>query len=223
MSLRALRIFQRRKPIWAADQSCQQRGFGKIQLGRAFAEIDLRSGLNPIATIAEINPVYVKLEDLLFGKLALDTQGHHRFQQFPAEGAAAEWKAVSGELLGNTAGAFFGRAARDIANQSAQNPAPINSLVLIESSVFARQHPCYKKCRNFAERNLQAICAGKATVDFSIDIVNGVSLRHFTDILHVEGLRPRPVKEENRKASSSNKDKQRDLRSAKERSPSSFF
>jgi hypothetical protein len=68
----------------------------------------LRRGLNSVATVAEINPVYIKLKDLLFGKLTFDPQRHHRFEQFPAESAAPEGEAVAGELLSDTARAFFG-------------------------------------------------------------------------------------------------------------------
>ena len=131
---RALRIFQRRKSIRAADQSGQQRRFGEIQFRGALAEISLRRGLNSVTTGAEINPVHVKLENLLLGELALDPQRDHRFEQFAAEGAAAERKTVARELLGDAARAFLGRAAHDIATKRAQNAAPIDPAVLDKSA-----------------------------------------------------------------------------------------
>jgi hypothetical protein len=68
----------------------------------------LRSGLDPIAAVAEINPVYVELKDLLLRKLALDSQRHHCFEQFPAERATTERKTISGELLRDTTRTFLG-------------------------------------------------------------------------------------------------------------------
>src|SRR5207302_1011688 len=104
----AFRIFQRRKTIWTADQSCEDRGFGEIQLRRAFAKVSLRGCFDSITAGAEINPVYIKLENLLLGELTLDSKCHHRFEHFPAKRAPTEWKAVSGKLLGDAAGAFLG-------------------------------------------------------------------------------------------------------------------
>src|SRR3982751_6200361 len=55
------------------------------------------------------------------------------------------------------------------------------------------------------------IRACKAAVNFPIDIVNGASLRHFSDVFHVEGLCPGPVKEKNREQTCRQQKKQRYL------------
>ena len=80
----------------------------KDSASSVLAEVSLRRGLDSVTTGAEINPVHVKLENLLLRELVLDPQRHHRFEQFPAESAAAERKTVAGELLGNAARAFLG-------------------------------------------------------------------------------------------------------------------
>src|SRR6476661_3693419 len=204
----AFRIFQRRKTIWTADQSCKDRGFREIQLRCAFAKVSLRGCFDSITAGPEINPVYIKLENLLLGELMLDPKCHHRFEYFSAQRTAPEWKTISGELLGNAAGAFLGRAARNITHQRAQNSPPINAFMLIEPSVLAHQHRIDEKRRDFAQGNLETIRASQTAVNFSIDIINGVSLWHFADIFHVEGLRPRPVKEEDREAGGRQQNKQ---------------
>ena len=160
----------------------------------------MRSRFHSVTAGAEINSIYVKLENLLFGKLPLDAQRDHCFQHFPAKSAAAERKAISGKLLSDTAGAFFRRATHDVAHQSAHDPAPINSLVCVKARVLARQHRGDEKRRDFAQGNLEPVRASQAAVNFSIDIVNSAALRHFADVLHIERLRPRPVKQENGEA-----------------------
>ena len=77
---------------------------------------------------------------------------------------------------------------------------PINPFVLVKARVLARQHRTDEERRDLAQGNLQTVRAGQAAVNFSIDIINRVSLRHFADIFHVEGLRPRPVKEKDGEA-----------------------
>ena len=95
--------------------------------------------------------------------------------------------------------------------------------MLIEPSVLAHQHRIDEKRRDFAQGNLETIRASQAAVNFSIDIVNGVSLWHFADIFHVKGLRPRPVEEEDGKAGASQQNKQSDFPAVAEKAaPASF-
>src|SRR4029077_19910371 len=129
-----------RKTIRASNQAGEERGLGKVQLGCAFAEISLRGCFNTITTSAEINAINVKLENLLLGELTFDAQSHHRFEQFPTHGAAAQRKAVARELLGNAAGSFLGRVTQNVVSKGPENAVPINPSMLIEASVLARQH-----------------------------------------------------------------------------------
>ena len=92
---RTFRIFQRRKPIRASYQSGEQRGFREIQLRCAFAKIELRSCLHSVTTGAEVNPVHIKLKNLLLGKLTLDSKCDHRFEQLSAKGAATQRKTIT--------------------------------------------------------------------------------------------------------------------------------
>src|SRR6266542_2489915 len=220
---RAFRIFQRRKTIWTSDQTCKDRGFREIQLRCAFAKVSLLGCFDSITAGAEIDSVDVKLENLLLGELMLNPKCHHRFEYFSAQRTAPEWKAISGKLLGDAAGAFLGGATHNIADQRAQNPAPINPFVLVGPRVLARQHRIDENRRDFAEGNLKTIRASQAAVNFSIDIVNGVSLRHFADILHVEGLRPRPIKEEDGEAGDRQQNKQSDFTAVTEKAAPATF
>src|SRR4029453_12584174 len=95
--------------------------------------------------------------------------------------------------------------------------------MVIESGVFARQHRCDELWRDFAQRNLQTIRAGEAAVNFTVDIVNGASLRHFPDVFHVEGLRPGAVKEKNGERSACQQKKQRYLPAVTKKNISARF
>ena len=73
------------------------------------------------------------------------------------------------------------------------------------------------------ERNLQTVRASETTVDLPIDIENGISLRHFVDLFHVEGLRPRSVEQENSETTGGDHRKQRDLPAVAEKAISTFL
>src|ERR1700736_3542679 len=68
--------------------------------------------------------------------------------------------------------------------------------MLIKTRVFACQQRCGKKRRDLIERHAQAIRAGKTAVNLSIDIENGVALRHGAHLFHVETGGPRAVENE---------------------------
>src|SRR5207244_8252377 len=121
-------------------------------------------------TGSEIKPVHIKFEDLFFGELVLNSKRDHRFKKFPAECATAERKTVARELLSNTARAFLGRAAQHVAHQRAKNSVPIDSRMLIEAGVFAREECINEQWRNFVEGNAQAIRAREPAINFSVDI-----------------------------------------------------
>src|SRR5205807_3935158 len=117
------------------------------------AKVGLRGCFNAVTAGAEINPVHIKLEDLLFREFVLDPKRDHRFEQLATDVAAAERETVAGELLGNAARTFLGRAGQNIADERAENPAPINAGMLIKTRIFARQERIDEKRRNFIERN----------------------------------------------------------------------
>ena len=107
-------------------------------------------------------------------------------------------------------------------NKRPKDPAPINPLVQVETSILARQHRGDKKRRDFAERDLQTVGAGETTVDFSIDIKNSVPLGHFADLFHIESLRPRSVKEENSETDGRHRSEQGDLPAVAEQASYTF-
>ena len=194
---RSFRISQWRKAIRAPDQSGQGRRLRQVQFRRVLSEVGKRRGLHAVTAGPEINPVHVKLEDLLLGEILLDPQRYHRFQNFSAQGSAAERETIAGELLSNTARAFLGRAAHDVAHQRARDPAPVDSAVLEEPRVFAGQQGVDEKRRYFVERDLHPICARETAVNFSVHVEDGVPLWHVADFFQLVGLRPDRVEKEN--------------------------
>ena len=183
----------------------------------------MRGCFDSVTAGPEINPVCIKLDNLLLGEFALDAERHHCLQYFSTKSAATERETVTRQLHRKAARAFLGRPARDITNQSAQNSAPINPLMFVEPGVLARQHRIDEIRGDFAQRDLEPVRAGQATVNFPINIVNGVSLRHFANVLHVEGLRPCSVKEEDREAGGRQQNKQGDFPAvAKKKVPARF-
>ena len=92
-----------------------------------------------------------------------------------------------------------------------KNSPPIDPFVVIKPHIFTSQHRLNEKRRNFAERDFQTVRTRETTIDFSIDIIDGVAFRHLADFFHVERLRPCPVKEKNRSTAAHDNCQQRDL------------
>ena len=123
----------------------------------------------------------------------------HRFQELAAERPAAERQAVAGELLGNAARAFFGRAGHDVLNQGAGDAAPIDSAMIEEPGVFAGEQGVDEKRRDLVQRHHHPIRAREPAVDFAVDVENRIPLRHFADVFQIERLRPGRVEQEDAK------------------------
>src|SRR5207244_8741199 len=71
--------------------------------------------------------------------------------------------------------------------------------MLKKTSVFSRQQRV-DECRcHFIQRNDEPVRSCKSAINFSINIENGIPLRHFPDLLHVEGLCPGRVEDQNAK------------------------
>ena len=79
-----------------------------------------------------------------------------------------------------------------------RHSAPVDPAMLVEARVFACEQRLDKERRNFFERNLQPVRAGKTAVDLAVDVEDGIALRHRADALQVEGLCPDGVEGENR-------------------------
>src|SRR5712692_9368878 len=88
---------------------------------------------------------------------------------------------------------------------------PIDSWMLIKAGVFARQQSIDEKRRNFVERNAQPVRASETAVNFSVEIEDGVALRHGPDFFHVEARSPRAVKKKQGQTDSGDEDEERDL------------
>ena len=156
-------------------------------------------------------------------ELAFNSERHHCFQQLATERAAAQRKAVPRQLHRETACAFLRRHSDNVTAQRTQHSPPINTFVVIKSSVLARQHSRDELWRDFAQRNLETIRACKAAVDLPIDVVNRASLWHFPDVFHVERLGPGAVKEKNGERSARQQKKQRYLPAVTKKNISARF
>src|SRR5204862_2625533 len=159
----------------------------------------------------EINPVYVKLEDLLLGEILLDPQRYHRFQNFSAQGSAAERETIARELLSNTARTFLGRAAHDVAHQRASDPTPVDPAMLEEPRVFPREQCVNEIGRDLIERHFHPIRAGKPAVDLAVDIEHRVSLWHGANLFQVDSLRPDRVEKEDAENENDGQPEKREL------------
>ena len=71
--------------------------------------------------------------------------------------------------------------------------------------------------------DLKTVRAGEAAVNFSIDIVNGASLRHFPDVFHIEALRPSAVKKKNGEHGARQQKEQRNLPAVSEKNIAARF
>ena len=208
---RPFRIPERRETIWAANQAGQDSGFRKVQLRGVFPEVGEGRGLNSVTTGAEVDPVNVQFQNLLLGEVVLDTQRHHRFQKFPAESPTPERQAIASELLGDATRTLFSRSAQYVLDQSAADPAPVNTPMFEKARIFTCKDRFDKIRSDFIERHLHPIGAGQTAVDFPIDVEDRVSLRHVTDCFQVKSLCPEGVKHEHAEQSDKRQRDQRQL------------
>ena len=141
----------------------------------------------------------------------LNPQRHHRFQQFAIDGAPAEGKRIACKLLSDAAGAFPGRTTQQIAHQGAADPIEIDSVMLKKTSIFTRQQRINECWRHFIQRNDEPVRSGQSAINFSVNIENGIAFRHFPDLLHVEGLCPGRVEDQNAKRTAADQRKEGNL------------
>src|SRR5204862_3063884 len=71
--------------------------------------------------------------------------------------------------------------------------------MLKKTSVFSRQQRINECWRHFIQRNDEPVRSGQSAINFSVNIENGIAFRHFPDLLHVEGLCPGRVEDQNAK------------------------
>src|SRR5207245_9319251 len=75
------------------------RALGQRHVARRFAEVTTRRRFCAVEPAAEINPVQVKLHDLLFADRVFDAARQKNFDQLALDSALLERKGVARELL----------------------------------------------------------------------------------------------------------------------------
>ena len=96
-------------------------------------------------------------------------------------GSPAERELLQASCWVNT-GAFAGGAAQNVP-RGAHDPR--QSIHRVDRRLSSIEQGIDKERRNFIRETFNRF-APQATINFSIEVENGVALGHFTDLLHVE-------------------------------------
>jgi hypothetical protein len=71
--------------------------------------------------------------------------------------------------------------------------------MLKKARIFARQQRLNECGRDFIQRNNEPVRSRQPAINLSVNVKNGITLRHFPDLFHVEGVRPNRVEDQNAK------------------------
>ena len=83
--------------------------------------------------------------------------------------------------------------------------------MLKKAGVFSRQQRINESGRDFIQRNNEPVRSRQPAINLSVNIENSIAFRHFADLLHVEGVRPGRVEDQNAKRTAANEGNKRDL------------
>ena len=133
------------------QEAGDDRAFEQVELGRRFAEIAVRRGVDPIGAGAEIDPVEVDFEDLVLGEAVFEPQRQQRFADFAAEVALRRQEHDLGELLGDGAAALGEMAGAQIGEPGAQEADRIDAEMLVEAPVLGGDHRFRQKRRHLLQ------------------------------------------------------------------------
>ena len=116
--------------------TCQSRHLRDAQLVERLAEVDLGGGTDSISALSQKDLVHIEREDLLLGELGFHEQGDVDLAHFPFHVASRRQKHVAGHLHGDRAGPLTNAAGLQVGDGGAQNPLPINAMVLKEAIIL---------------------------------------------------------------------------------------
>src|ERR1700704_3109276 len=120
-------------------QAGQHRCLWQIQLTDAATEEISARRLHPVDAIAHVDDVEVELEDLLLGERVLDETRQPELGELLPQ--RARWIFANGERVArhlhrDGAESFARAPGTNVGHDRAEEPAPVETAVLVESSVF---------------------------------------------------------------------------------------
>ena len=150
---RGCRIVARRR----LDAAREDRGFGKRQVARRFAEEAFRGGLDAEDAGAEIDVIEIEREDFVLGVAGLEIEGEERFLRLAFQRAVGFQKKVLSELLGQRRTALHERAVRQIGQKRPRQSPGVDAEMITEAAVLDRDEGVADIGRQFADADIGAL------------------------------------------------------------------
>ena len=119
-----------------------------------------------VHAVAEIDEVEVELQDLILGELTLDQPGQSQLDELAAHRAAVALvheERVARHLHGDRAESLAHAAMPQVADGRAEDPTPIEPVVLVEAPVFRGEERRAYMRRDVGERHVDAPHHGHAS------------------------------------------------------------
>jgi hypothetical protein len=151
--LRALRICNRVVRGRRFRQAGQHGGLGQRQLFHGFAEVDLRGGRESVRALAEIDLIYVQLEDLVFGETVLDLERQQRLIELARQRLFGSEEKVARNLHRDRARALASAALCEIGVGGAQHAEIIDAGVLVEALILGSEDCVLELRRDVPDRD----------------------------------------------------------------------
>ena len=117
----------------------------------------LGHGLDAVDAGAQIHPVQVQLENLLFGELRLDHHRDRRFLHLSSVGAHVRQEQRARELLRQRAAALEPAAGAYIADHGTSETDRVDARVVVEAAVFDGDDGVLQVGRDLVERDVVAL------------------------------------------------------------------
>ena len=107
--------------------------------------------VDAISTAAEVNAVQVKLEDLIFRKFPLDSDGKDHLADFARPGFVVSQKHIARELLRNRRAALREAATRIANLKRSRDAERIDAEVAAKTLVLDGNHCGLHRCRDLVD------------------------------------------------------------------------
>ncbi len=124
------------QPTWRLWQGGEQGGFAEGQLGRGLAEIMRAGRVEAIEAGAEIDPVKIKLEDLVLRQALFQLAGKPYFLGLAADGLARVEHKVLDQLLGDGRGTRHRAPGAPVHPGRADNGGRIGAVMFVKALVL---------------------------------------------------------------------------------------
>src|SRR6266446_158043 len=152
-ALGARRLPIRAEKVRPLGQAREQCAFLHGELARRLVEIVPSRTLNAPRAAAEIDGVEIQFQDLVFAECGLNSRRDNRLANLSLVGSIFAHQQVLDELLGYRRTALAAAGLREIVQESADQTAFINPLVLVKALVFGRNERVSDVDRHLIERN----------------------------------------------------------------------